>query len=165
MKFFIGYQSFIPSYATFDAPSSFNGSDYSPSSFGNSCEEQDSLYHCTDNTENPLFDCSTSNYYRWNSGVSLSMNFTSHFNSLNVLMTFLVTNASVPTSLQYFPFGLSLSVQDNLPTSLPKEPYHYNFTLSPGILFNGVVIKIILNNTWQWIAIGKIILCAATTEG
>ena len=130
---------------------------------------------------NPLFDCSaiTNSYYGWNihqlqNHVSIIANFTSHFHSMNVVITFLVStssNVSVPTSLQYFAFNLNGSFlqsdQNNMPTNLPEGPYHYDFTLSSDDheMFNGVVIDIFPNATFQWVAIGRIIFCTAANEG
>ena len=137
--------------------------------------EQDSLYQCNDNTDNPLFDCNVNHnsYYGWNTQQSFSMvtNFTSHFQSMDVLVTFLIStsnNVSIPTSLQYFVYNLNapgLPLQDYLPTNLPEGSYQYKFTLSVDVMFSDVVIIIIPNNTFQWVAIDRIIFCAAANEG
>ena len=61
-----------------DPPSPFNGTDGSHSSFGSTCEEQYFLYVCTNNTDNPLFDCSASNnsYYGWDGRNRFSVSLT-----------------------------------------------------------------------------------------
>ena len=55
--------------------------------------------------------------------------------------------------------------EDSPPTDLPEGPYQYNFTLSRDMMFSGVVITITPNTTFQWVAINRIIFCAAATEG
>ena len=133
-----------------DPPNPFNGTDVSPSSFGSRCEEQSSLYVCTNNTDNPLFDCSASNnsYYGWDDRYSISVvtNFSNHFQSMNILVTFLIStssNVSAPSLIQYRPFeplGDSIrfvaSTSDDSPTTnLPEGPYQHNFALSSGVMF------------------------------
>ena len=144
----------------------------------------ESLYQCTNNSDNPLFACSADNnvYYGWekdqllNPYFSIVVNFTSHIQSLKVLVTFLMStsnNISVPTSIQY---SLSLDErlivslpanQVNLPSKLPDDvPYQHNFTLSSGgYTFNGVVISITPNPSFQWVAIGGINFCTLISEG
>ena len=175
--FIAGQQSFIPSNLIIDSPSPFNGIDGGPSSFGSACVEQSSIYSCNSNAENPLFDCSKNNnsYYGWetqNPSFSMSVNFINHFQSINVLVIFLISNSnnvSVPASLQYTLLnqnGLILqSGQDYLSTNLPEGPYQHNFTLSSDVMFNGVLISIFPNTSFQWVAIGRIIFCAAVIQG
>lgn len=133
-------------------------------------------YTCTSNIDNPLFDCSANNnsYYGWNtSSISMIASFSSLFQSMNVIVIYLMSsssNASVPTLLQYLTSrdGMDESFrfsQDNLPTNLPEGPYRRNFTLSPGTLFNDILITIFHNNPFEWVAISRIIFCAATSEG
>ena len=143
------------------------------------------LYVCN-NTDNPLFDCSASNnsYYGWDGSqlqtdpisVSLSANFSNHFQSMNILVTFLIStssNVSAPSSIQYEPFQSESKIvrfvqptsRANLSTDLPEGPYQHNFTFSRDIMFNGVAITITPNTTFQWVAINRIIFCAAATEG
>ena len=90
-------------------------------------------------------------------------------------MTFLIStssNVSAPSSVLYAPFvdqGENFTfVEPSIyspPTNLPEGPYQHNFTLSRNTTFNGVVINIIPNPTFQWVAINRIIFCAAATEG
>ena len=170
-----GQQAVIPSDITITAPRPFNNTDGSPSSFGSACVDMTSSYLCTSNTDNPLFDCSTDNnsYYGWNTSIVIMFaKFASHFQSMNVLVTFLIStssNASVPTVLQYLTSrdGINVSTlnQDNLPTNLPEGPYQRNFTLSPGMMFNQIFITISPNTAFEWVAIGRIVFCAATIEG
>ena len=143
------------------------------------------LYICN-NTDNPLFDCSASNnsYYGWDGSqlqtdpisVSLSANFSDHFQSVNILVTFLIStssNVSAPSSIQYAPFQSQSEIvrfvrptsRVNLSTDLPEGPFQHNFTLSRDMMFNGVVITIRPDTTFQWVAINRIIICAAATEG
>ena len=142
------------------------------------------LYVCN-NTDNPLFDCSASNisYYGWDGSqlqtdpisVRLSVNFSSHFQSMNILVTFLIStssNVSTPSSLQYGPFQnrggyTSSTTKDHPPPNLPEGPYQHKITISrsPGIIFDGMIISIIPNATFQRVAINRIIFCAAATEG
>ena len=162
-----------------DPPSPFNGTDVSPSSFGSTCVLSSGLYVCTNNTDNPLFDCSASNnsYYGWNINlVSVIINFSSHFQSMNILVTFLIStssNVSAPSLLQYAPFVaqgdspvfVAPTSRDNPPNDLPEGPYQHNFRLSLDVMFTGVIITITPNTTFQWVAINRIIFCAAATEG
>ena len=176
-----GKQAVIPSKIIIDAPSPFNDTDGSPSSFGSTCVEQlTDLYTCMGNNDNPLFDCNSNDnrFYGWNSSsVLITMDFTSDFESLNVLITFLISassNTSVPSSVWYLASSgnntssndnnASSIVQDNLPTNLPEGPYQRNFTLSPDMMFNEVFI-IFSNFAFEWVAISRIIFCAATIEG
>ena len=165
-SFIAGQQSFIPSMAIFNSPSSFNGTDSSPSSFGSTCVEQGSLYHCNDNTDNPLFDCNASNnsYYEWDSVLSVLITFGKFFHSMNILVTFLIStssNVSAPASLQYAAFDQNGTTDPIIPllTNLPEGPYQHNYTLSPDEMFNGVLITITPSNTSQWVAINRIIFC------
>ena len=184
-----GLQSVVPSHSFFTpGPSPFNGTDGSPSSFKSSCVEvlkdTSSSYQCTNNSDNPLFDCSadSKSFYGWerkqlsNSYFSIAANFTSHIQFLNVLVTFLMSTSntvSAPISIQYsltldMRFSVSLPLnQVNLPTNLhDDEPYQHNFTLSSGgYTFNGVVITITPNSSFQWVAINRIIFCTPVTEG
>ena len=182
LSFIAGQQLFIPSLLNVDPPSPFNGTDVNASSFGSTCEEQSSLYVCTNNTDNPLFDCSASNnsYYGWDiiqlqNPLSIITNFSRHFQSMNILVTFLIStssNVSAPMLVEYAPFvprGQSVTFvaptsRDHLPTNLSEGPYQHNFTFSPGAMFTGVVITI-HSTTFQWVAINRIIFCAAATEG
>ena len=142
----------------------------------------ESLYQCTNNSDIPLFDCSADNngYYGWerllNPSFSIAVNFTSYIQSLKVLVTFLMStssNISAPTSIQHLitlDERLIVSLPANqvdLPTNLPDdEPYQHNFTLSSGgYTFNGVVISITPNPTFQWVAIGRIIFCTQISKG
>ena len=173
--FTAGQQSIIPSVATFNSPSPFNGTD---GSFGSGCVElaMGSLYICNDNTDNPLFDCSASNnsYYGWDRVLTASVEFGRLFHSMNILVTFLIStssNISAPVSLQYAAFGQNRMIATDpiipLPINLPEGPYQHNYTLSSDVMFNGVVITVTPNTTFQWVAINRIIFCptAATTEG
>ena len=137
------------------------------------------LYQCTNNTDNPLFDCSASNnsYYGWDGSqsrfISASVEFSNHFQSMNILVTFLISasgDVSVPSLIRYAPFQSQMAVssttsRDYPPTNLPEGPYQHNLTLSYDMKFNGVVITIPSNTTSQWVAINRIIFCAAVTEG
>ena len=183
LSFIAGQQSFIPSLVNFSPPSPFNGTDDSLSTFGSTCVLiSGGLYECTNNTNNPLFDCSTSNnsYYGWDNSQSrntilITANFSSHFQSMNILVTFLIStssNVSAPSLLQYGPFQnqggfASSTIQDNPPPNLPEGPYQHNITVSqsPGVTFDGMIITITPNTTSQWVAINRIIFCAAATEG
>ena len=186
LSFIAGQQSFIPSLVRLDSPSSFNGTDGSASSFGSTCEEISRQYVvCADNTDNPLFDCSASNnsYYGWNgsqlqASISIITNFSNHFQSMNILVTFLISTSSnvlAPSSIEYAPFRSRQNVyidylesktsRDSPPTNLPEGPYQHNFTLSRNTTFNGVDITITPNTTFRWVAINRMIFCAAVTEG
>ena len=140
------------------------------------------LWHCTNNTDNPLFDCSASNnsYYGWD--VNQSQNpfsiiavFSNYFQSMNILVTFLIStssNVSTPSSVQYGPFQnrggfTSSTTKDHPPPNLPEGPYQHKITISrsPGVIFDGMIIYVTLNATFQWVAINRIIFCAAATEG
>ena len=179
--FNVGQQTFIPSFFIIDSPSPFIGTNGSPSRFGSTCVEESSLYQCTNNSYNPLFDCSVNNnlYYGWNinasqlhNPISMIVHFARHFQSLNVSMEFLISTTigiSVPTVLQYSTIlnktFVSSSVLDYLPVNLPEGAYQHNFMLSPGEMFDGAVITIIPNTTFQWVAISKIYFCNAANEG
>ena len=182
LLFIADQQSFVPSLVQLDPPSPFNGTDGSPSSIGSTCVLSGGLYECTNNTDNPLFDCSASNnsYYGWNGSQSRNSSsiitvFSSHFQSMNILVTFLIStssNVSAPSLLQYGPFQnqggfTSSTIQDNPPPNLPEGPYQHNITVlrSPGVTFDGMIITITPNTTFQWVAINRIIFCAAATEG
>ena len=182
LNFNVGEQTFIPSSFIFDSPSSlFIGNDGSPSSFGSTCVNERSLYQCTNNSHNPMFDCRANNsiYYGWNfnanqlqNPISMIASFARHFQSMNVSIKFLVSTSiglSVPTVLQYSVIlnetFVSPSVWDYLPVNLSEGAYQHNFVLSPGEMFDGVVINIIPNTTFQWVAINKIIFCNAANEG
>ena len=141
-------------------------------------QDSDQLYRCTNNTDNPLFDCSASNnsYYGWvgsqSNLISVSAEFSNHFQSMNILVTFLISTSSsvsAPSLLRYVPFQSQASVSststDSLPTNLPEGRYQHNFTVSSDMMFNGVVIAMTPNTTFQWVAINRIIFCAAATEG
>ena len=174
--FFAGQQPVIPSVINFTPPSPFNGTDGSPSSFGSGCTGSSSLQpECNGNTDNPLFDCNANNnsYYGWDSDlISIVIVFASHYQSMNILVTFLIStssNVSAPMSLQFGAFvnGQQLPVGSMilLPTNLPEGPYQPSYTLSTGVMFNGIVISITRNTTFQWVAMNRIILCPVTTEG
>ena len=186
LSFIAGQQSFIPSLVNIDPPSPFNGTDGSPSSFDTCVLHFSSgVYICTNNIDNPLFDCSASgnnSYYGWDHSqsqdpIALFANFSNHFQSLNILMIFLISissNVSAPSLIQYRPFQtvdeytarfVAPTSEDSPPTNLQEGPYQHNFTLSPDVMFNGGVITIIPSNTSQWVAINRIIFCAAATEG
>ena len=186
LSFIAGQQSFIPSLVNFNPPSPFNGTDGRPNSFGSTCVSISSgLYECN-NADNPLFDCSASNnsYYGWDrsqsqESVGLIANFSNHFQSMNILVTFLIStssNVSAPSLLQYSPFQsqsqnlrfiVPRTSEDSPPTNVPEGPYQHNFIISSlcDMMFNGVVISITPSNTSQWVAINRIIFCAAATEG
>ena len=172
--FIAGQQSVIPSIINLNSPSPFNGTNGSPSSFGSGCTERGSLLQCNGNTDNPLFNCSASNnsYYGWDSGVHVSLTFSNHYQSVNILVTFLIStssNVSVPMSLQYAAFddGQDLPAEPviHLPNNLSDGSYQHNYTLSPDMMFNNLVITIPSNTTLPWVAINRIILCPVTTEG
>ena len=96
---------------------------------------------------------------------------------MNILVIFLISassNVSVPTLLQYTAFQNHGGFIELLPPSqdsppidhdLSEGPYQYNFTLSPDVMFNGMIMSITSNTTSQWVAINRIIFCAAATEG
>ena len=92
---------------------------------------------------------------------------------MNILVTFLIStssNVSAPSSIWYTPLVtqnefVGLISRDSPPTNLPEGPYQHNFTLSRNMTFNGVIIVITPNTTFQWVAINRIIFCAAATEG
>ena len=127
-----------------------------------------------------MFDCSanSNSYYGWDDNqlqksVSLVTDFASPFQSMNVSITFLISTSSkisVPTVLHHsvtlnqvlLP---SSSIWEYLPANLPEGTYQYNFALSPGVMFDGVVITITPNTTFQWVAISKIVFCGAANEG
>ena len=179
----IGKQAVIPSKIIIDAPSPFNDTDGSPSSFGNTCVEQlTDSYICMGNNDNPLFDCNSNNnkFYGWNSSSisTITIDFTSVFESMNVLITFLISsssNTSVPLSVWYITSNdnngssnddiTSSVVQYSLPTNLPEGSYQHNFTLSPDMIFNKILIIILFNPTFEWVAISRMIFCAATIKG
>ena len=85
---------------------------------------------------------------------------------------------SVPSSLyvKYTPFiavqsgserfvtFVEPTSEDSPSTDLTEGPYQHNFTLSRDIMFNGMGITIIPNITFQWVAINRIIFCAAATQ-
>ena len=145
-------------------PSPFNGTDASPSSFGSGCTGSSTLLQCNGNTDNPLFDCNASNnsYYGWDSDVIVSLAFSNHFQSMNILVTFFIStssNVSVPMSLQYAAFDDSQDLPADpvihLPTNLPEGPYQHSYTLSPGVMFNQFVITININRNSGWLLIGS----------
>ena len=177
-SFTAGQQSVIPSNTVFNPPSPFNGTDGSPSSFGNGagCTDMGLQYSCNGNADNLLFDCSASNnsYYGWDRVLTASLTFGRFFHSMNILVTFLISissNVSAPASLQYAAFGQNGMIPVDpvipLPINLPEGPYQHNYTLSSDVMFNVVVITVTPNTTFQWVAINRIIFCpaAATTEG
>ena len=96
---------------------------------------------------------------------------------MNILVTFLIStssNVSAPSVIQYRPlvaqgeFSVTFvapTSRDSPPTNLPEGSYQHNFTLSSNTTFNGVVITITPNTTFRWVAINRIIFCAAATEG
>ena len=166
----------MPSQLIVNLPRSFNRTDGSPSSgFGRSCTQNGILMLCTDNTNNPLFDCSAGNngYYGWDSDeFSVSLTFARHCQSMNILVTFLISissNISAPMSVQYGAFVNGHSLPSNsvirLPTNLSEGSYQHNYTLSSGVMFDHLVITIYRNTTFQWVAINRIIFCPVTTEG
>ena len=134
------------------------------------------MYNCNGNADNPLFDCSTSNnsYYGWDRVLTASIDFGRFFHSMNILVTFLIStssNVSVPASLQYAAFDqygmIPVDPVIPLPINLPEGPYQHNYTLSSDVMFDGVVITVTPNTTFQWVAINRIVFCpaAATIEG
>ena len=178
-SFSAGQESVIPSLLLIIPPSPFNGTDGNPSSFGSGCTGSNLLLlscHSNGTTDNPLFDCSASNnsYYGWDRDASMSLSFESHYQSMNILVTFLVStssNVSAPMSLQYATFDNSQNYDlpadpvIHLPTNLPEGPYQHSYSLSSSVMFNEIVITITRNTTFQWVAINRIILCPVTTEG
>ena len=101
-----------------------------------------------------------------------SLAFSNHFQSMNILVTFLIStssNVSAPMSLWYGAFdngqGLPADPVIHLPTNLPEGSYQHNYTLSPGVMFDQLVITVTRITTFQWVAINRIILCPVTTEG
>ena len=175
--FIADQQSFIPSLLNINPPSPFNGTDGTPSSFGSTCGVLNSdLYQCTNNTDNPLFDCSASNnsYYGWDRGprILVAVEFSNNFQSMNILVTFLISTSndvSTLLALQYVLFhnqtAVSSTNTDYPPTDLPEGPYQHNLTASSDMMFDGILITITPNTTFQWVAINRIIFCAAATEG
>ena len=186
----IGDQSFIPSYTSINPPQaiidplspSLNVINDSPmaSHFGSTCVPSAVSYECSNNSDNPLFGCSANNnnYYGWDASslrnhILITAHFTNQFQSMNVLITFLMStssNISVPMYISYTVFltetiVLSL-VRDDLPTNLSEGPFQHTFTLLPDhdVMFNGVAITITPDPTLQWVAIGKIIFCPAVTD-
>ena len=170
----------IPSLFTIDPPNSFNGTDGSPSSFGSSCVEDISSYQCTDNINNPLFDCSadSNSYYGWNTdelqdNFTIATVFANSFQTVNIMVTFLISassNASTPVMLRYKGYNhdeaFAVITKIALPADLPEGPYQHNFTLSSvSTPLNEVFIDITPNTTFQWVAIGRIIFCASVDEG
>ena len=130
---------------------------------------------CNGTTDNPLFGCSASNnsYYGWDwDAFAMALSFESHYQSMNILVTFLVStlsNVSAPMSLQYEALNnsqnLSADPVIHLPTNLSDGPYQHSYTLSPGVMFDEIIILIIRNPGFQWVVINRIILCPVTTEG
>ena len=128
-----------------------------------------------------LTSASNNSYYGWDgnqlqASFSIITNFSNHFQSMKILVTFLIStssNVSAPSLIQYAPFvaeGESVTFvesisRDSPPTNLPEGPYQHNFTLSRNTTFHGVSIIITPNTTFQWVAINRIIFCAAATEG
>ena len=92
---------------------------------------------------------------------------------MNILVTFLMStssNVSTPTSIRHLPILNQTFLQDpviNVPDNLPEGSYQHNYTLTSDVVFNGVLIIVTPNTTFQWVAINRIIFCstAATTEG
>ena len=174
LSFIAGQQSFIPSLVRLDPPSPFNGTDGSPSSFGSTCVLSRGLYVCN-NTDNPLFDCSASNnsYYGWNDSnhISVTVEFANHFQSMNILVTFLIStssNVSAPSIIRYSAVQnqLASTERNDPPPNLPEGPYQHSTVLPVSLdMFNRVDIMITPNSTFQWVAINRIIFCAAATEG
>ena len=186
----IGYQSFIPSYTFIDPPQaiidplspSLNNIIDNPmaSHFGSTCMQSAISYECSNNSDNPLFNCSANNnnFYGWDVSslrkrISITTYFTNQFQSMKVLITFLTStssNISVPMYISYTPFLIETialpTVTDNLPTNLSEGPYQHTFTLLPDldIMFNGVVITITPDPTLQWVAIGRIIFCPGVND-
>ena len=131
------------------------------------------MYNCNNNIDNPLFDCSASDnsYYGWNGdelehfSFPILMYFTSKFSSMNVLVTFLINNVSAPASLRYTAL-LNNQTQFsspviNVPDNLPEGSSQHNYTLTSDVMFNGVIIIVTPNTTFQWVAINRIIFCPA----
>ena len=87
-------------------------------------------------------------------------------------MTLLISttsNISTPASIRYVPRSqtfLQGPVID-VPDNLPEGSYQHNYTLSSDMMFDGVLITLNPNTTFQWVAINRIIFCpaVATTEG
>ena len=103
--------------------------------------------------------------------VTISLAFSSHYQSMNILVTFLIftsSNVSAPMSLEYAATSepqVPADPEIHLPTNLPDGPYKHNYTLSSDMMFNGTVITVNRNTAFQWVAINRIILCPVTTEG
>ena len=130
-------------------PSSFNGTDGSPSSFGSGCTRNVGLIQCTDNTNNPLFNCgaSNNNYYGWDSDmVAILLTFASHYQSMNILVIFLISYVSAPISLYYAALvnnqDLPADPEISLLTNLPEGPYQHSYALSPAMMFDKLFIAI-----------------------
>ena len=97
--------------------------------------------------------------------------------NMHMLVTFLIStssNVSAPMSLQYAAFDDSpglpadpvIHPTTNLPDRVPDGSYRHNYTLtmSPGVMFDHLVITITRNNTFRWVAINRIILCPVTSN-
>ena len=128
------------------------------------------MYNCINNTDNPLFDCSASDnsYYGWNdTSFSFVMYFTSNFSSMNILVTFLISTSSdisTPASIRYVLILNQTFLQVpviNIPDNLPEGSYQHNYTLTSDVMFDGVLITVNRNITFQWVAINRIIFCPA----
>ena len=103
--------------------------------------------------------------------ISVTVDFLDNFQSMNILVTFLIStssNASALSVLLYAPFQNPISLpasRDYPPANLPEGPYQHSLTVLSHKMFNGVSIVITPSNTSQWVAINRIIFCSATTEG
>ena len=177
--FIADQQSFTPSNFFIDPASSpLNDTDISSSGFGSVCTKSKGLYQCTDNADD-LFNCNASNnsFYGWDASevehyILIVTNFTSHFHTINVSMTFLIStssNISAPILLQYLLIlnGTIVSslIQDYLPTNLPEGTYQHDYKLWNNTVFDGVVIAVTPNVAFQWIGIGNIVFCSESTRG
>ena len=136
------------------------------------------LYQCTNNSNN-LFDCNASNnqFYGWDisqlgNPISVVANFTSRFQAINMSVTFLVSTSSdvaAPALLHCLltlnGISVSSSIQGYLPANLPEGTYQHDLKLSSDIMFNGVVIAVTPNASFQWTAISNIAFCGESTTG
>ena len=90
---------------------------------------------------------------------------------MNILVTFLIStssNVSAPSIIRYSAVQNQITFspfKDYPLTNLPEGPYQHNLMVSSDMMFNRVGIIITPNTTSHWVAINRIIFCAAATEG
>lgn len=87
-------------------------------------------------------------------------------------ITFLVStssNVAAPAILHCLltlnGISVSSSIQGYLPANLPEGTYQHDLKLSSDIKFNGVVVAITPNTSFQWVAISNIVFCGESTRG